>query len=149
MIDIPTNAQESVTNEVEANIAENNVTAIREPKVDAQGRAYGTGRRKDAAARVWIKPGTGKIEVNGSDVTSYFKRPVLRMIINQPFEATDNLNKFDVFCTVSGGGSSGQAGAIRHGISRALDNYNPEVNHTTLPLFASASLFSRFTKFMY
>ncbi len=101
-------------------------TAPKTPKVDAQGRAYGTGRRKDATARVWIKPGKGNITVNGRDVTKYFARPVLRMIVNQPLVALDRSGAFDVVCTVVGGGLSGQAGAVRHGLSRALDNFSPE-----------------------
>lgn len=100
----------------------------RTPKKDKLGRAYATGRRKNATARVWIKAGSGKITVNKIDVTKYFARPVLQMILNQPFEATDTLGKFDVYCTVTGGGLSGQAGAIRHGISRALDNFEPELH---------------------
>lgn len=94
-------------------------------KVDAQGRSYATGRRKNAVARVWIKPGSGKIVVNGRDVTVYFARPVLRMLINQPFEAARAEGQFDVFCTVTGGGLSGQAGALRHGLSRALTYFDP------------------------
>ena len=96
-----------------------------EPKRDAQGRSYGTGRRKDAVARVWIKPGTGKVTVNGRDQEIYFARPVLRMLLKQPFEVCDRANQFDVICTVTGGGLSGQAGAVRHGLSRALVNYEP------------------------
>ena len=96
-------------------------------KLDAQGRAYGTGRRKDAVARVWIKQGAGKITVNGRDVTRYFARPVLRMLINQPFAAVDRAGNFDVECTVKGGGLSGQAGAVRHGISKALTYFGPEL----------------------
>ncbi|TQF76836.1 30S ribosomal protein S9 [Elioraea sp. Yellowstone] len=99
----------------------------REPKRDAQGRAYATGRRKDAVARVWVKPGTGKYEINGRTAEQYFARPVLRMLIAQPFLVADRYNQFDVYCTVSGGGLSGQAGALRHGISRALVNYEPEL----------------------
>ncbi len=99
--------------------------ALPEPKRDAQGRAYATGRRKDAVARVWIKPGTGKITVNKRAFEVYFARPVLRMVINQPFEAANRDNQFDVECSVSGGGLSGQAGALRHGISRALTYYEP------------------------
>lgn len=98
----------------------------RTPKLDKHGRAYGTGRRKDAVARVWIKPGNGNVTVNGRDVTKYFARPVLRMMLNQPFVALDRAGAFDVVCTVLGGGLSGQAGAVRLGISRALDNYSPE-----------------------
>jgi small subunit ribosomal protein S9 len=96
-----------------------------QPKLDAQGRAYATGKRKNAVARVWIRPGTGKVEVNGRDSPIYFARPVLRMLINQPFLVADRMNQFDVWCTVSGGGLSGQAGAVRHGISRALTFYEP------------------------
>src|SRR4051812_38536849 len=93
------------------------------PIRDELGRSYATGKRKNAVARVWIKPGNGKIEVNGRDSPIYFARPVLRMMINQPFVVTDRLSQFDVFCTVQGGGLSGQAGAVRHGISRALTFY--------------------------
>ena len=96
-----------------------------EKKVDAQGRAYATGKRKNAVARVWIKPGNGKIEVNGRDSPVYFARPVLRMLLNQPFVVCDRLGQFDVWCTVKGGGLSGQAGAVRHGISKALTYYEP------------------------
>jgi small subunit ribosomal protein S9 len=95
------------------------------PKLDAYGRAYATGKRKNAVARVWIKPGTGAIKVNDRDSPVYFARPVLRMIVNQPFVTTDRLGQFDVICTVKGGGLSGQAGAVRHGISKALTNYEP------------------------
>lgn len=99
----------------------------REPKRDAQGRAYATGRRKDAVARVWVKPGSGKYEINGRTAEQYFARPVLRMLIAQPFLVADRYNQFDVYCTVVGGGLSGQAGAVRHGISRALVNYEPDL----------------------
>lgn len=99
----------------------------REPKRDAQGRSYATGRRKDAVARVWIKPGRGEITVNGKKVGQYFARPVLRMLITQPFLVADRYNQFDVYCTVVGGGLSGQAGAVRHGISRALTYYEPDL----------------------
>ncbi|MEA2782032.1 MAG: small subunit ribosomal protein [Rhodospirillaceae bacterium] len=99
--------------------------AERESQVDPQGRAYATGRRKNAVARVWIKQGTGKITVNGREGAIYFARPVLRMIIAQPFGVTNRLGQYDVIATVTGGGLSGQAGAIRHGISRALTNYEP------------------------
>ncbi len=104
----------------------NEVNEPRKPVLDAQGRAYGTGRRKDAVARVWLKKGKGKITVNGKTLEQYFARPVLRMILGQPFDALDEVGKFDVTVTVCGGGLSGQAGAVRHGISRALDNFNPE-----------------------
>lgn len=96
-------------------------------KRDAQGRSYATGRRKNAIARVWIKPGKGDITVNGKRVGQYFARPVLRMLITQPFLVTDRYNQFDVFCTCNGGGLSGQAGAVRHGISRALTYYEPDL----------------------
>ena len=97
----------------------------REPQRDALGRSYATGRRKDAVARVWIKPGRGDISINGKKANQYFARPVLRMLITQPFLVADRYNQFDVYCTVVGGGLSGQAGAVRHGLSRALTNYEP------------------------
>lgn len=97
------------------------------PQLDGMGRAYATGKRKNAIARVWIKPGAGRITVNGRTAETYFARPVLQMIINQPFEAAGRGNQFDVLCTVTGGGLSGQAGAVRHGISRALVNFEPEL----------------------
>jgi small subunit ribosomal protein S9 len=99
----------------------------REPKRDELGRSYATGRRKESTARVWIKPGKGEIMVNGKKVVQYFARPVLRMLLTQPFLVADRYNQFDVFCTVSGGGLSGQAGAVRHGISRALTYYEPDL----------------------
>jgi small subunit ribosomal protein S9 len=92
---------------------------------DALGRSYATGKRKDAVARVWIKPGKGVITVNGREVKKYFARPVLRMIISQPFAHVNRENQFDIMCTVSGGGLSGQAGAVRHGISKALTLFDP------------------------
>jgi small subunit ribosomal protein S9 len=98
-----------------------------EPKRDALGRSYATGRRKNAVARVWLKPGKGEITVNSKKVVQYFARPVLRMLITQPFLVADRYNQFDVFCTVTGGGRSGQAGAVRHGISRALTYYEPDL----------------------
>ena len=103
------------------------VAAPREPKKDALGRSYATGRRKDAVARVWIKPGKGKIMVNKRELENYFPRPVLRMLINQPFQVSNRENQFDVYCTVSGGGLSGQAGALRHGISQALTLFEPDL----------------------
>jgi small subunit ribosomal protein S9 len=96
-----------------------------QPKIDAQGRSYATGKRKNAIARVWIKPGSGKIIVNGREVAVYFARPVLRMLINQPFSAANRAGQFDVHATVTGGGLSGQAGAVRHGISKALILFEP------------------------
>ena len=101
--------------------------ALPEPKLDAQGRAYATGRRKNAIARVWIKPGAGRVTVNGRDIEVYFARPVLRMIINQPFDVAQRDGQYDVVCTVTGGGLSGQAGAVRHGISRALTYFEPDL----------------------
>jgi len=98
-----------------------------EPKRDALGRSYATGRRKDAVARVWVRPGKGTIEINGKPIGRYFARPVLRMIITQPFLVADRYQQFDVMATVKGGGLSGQAGAWRHGSSRALTNFEPEL----------------------
>ena len=94
-------------------------------KRDSKGRAYATGRRKNAVARVWVKPGTGKITINGRDQTIYFARPTQRMMIQQPFDVTQRNGQFDVVATVSGGGLSGQAGAVRHGISQALTKFEP------------------------
>jgi small subunit ribosomal protein S9 len=99
----------------------------REPKRDAQGRSYATGSRKESVARVWIKPGKGQITINDKPAAKYFARPVLRMLITQPFLVADRYQAFDVNATVVGGGLSGQAGAVRHGISRALCNYEPEL----------------------
>jgi small subunit ribosomal protein S9 len=98
-----------------------------EPQRDAQGRSYATGKRKNAVARVWVKPGKGKITINGRDQQIYFARPVLRMMIQQPFLLANRAGQFDVECTVTGGGLSGQAGAVRHGISKALTLYEPEL----------------------
>ena len=95
------------------------------PKIDKQGRAYATGRRKDAVARVWLKPGTGKITVNGRDQEVYFARPTLRLVINQPFGLTDRVGSYDIVATVKGGGLSGQAGAVLHGIAQALTRFEP------------------------
>ncbi len=99
----------------------------RKPARDKQGRSYATGKRKNAVARVWVMPGKGNITINGKPIDTYFARPVLKMIINQPFEITNRENEFDVVCTVQGGGLSGQAGAIKHGISKALNEYEPEL----------------------
>jgi small subunit ribosomal protein S9 len=98
---------------------------LRDREVDAYGRSYATGRRKDAVARVWIKPGSGKIIVNGRDQEVYFARPTLRLVINQPFDVADRSGQYDVVCTVKGGGLSGQAGAVKHGISQALTKFEP------------------------
>ena len=100
------------------------------PKLDAQGRAYATGKRKNAVARVWIKLGSGKVNVNGRDSPVYFARPVLRMLLNQPFVVASRLGQFDVVCTVTGGGLSGQAGAVRHGIARALLQFDDKLRQT-------------------
>ena len=105
-------------------------TPVYERKVDKLGRAYATGKRKNAIARVWVKPGKGKITVNGKESDAYFARPVLRMMINQPFRITDREGQFDVICTVVGSGLSGQAGAVRHGISKALSDYEPGLRPT-------------------
>ena len=96
-------------------------------KLDAQGRAYATGKRKNAVARVWVKPGAGKIVINTREIDIYFARPVLRMMINQPLIAANRATQYDVTCTVSGGGLSGQAGAVRHGISKALTYFEPDL----------------------
>jgi small subunit ribosomal protein S9 len=112
---------------------------IHAPKRDEFGRAYATGRRKDAVARVWVKPGKGTIEINGKPVGRYFARPVLRMLITQPFLVADRYQQFDVNATVVGGGLSGQAGAVRHGISRALTNYEPELR----PILKKAGFLTR------
>ena len=114
------------TGSAEQTPADQEIAAV-EPKIDEHGRSYATGKRKDAVARVWIKPGSGRIEVNGRDVETYFARPVLRMILAQPFEAAERKNQYDVKCTVKGGGLSGQAGAVRHGISKALTLYEPSL----------------------
>ena len=128
-------AQETVIDDVstkendgpaEPEIIEND-SALTEPKIDDLGRAYATGKRKDAVARVWIKRGNGRITVNGNEFETYFARPVLRMMINQPFGIAERVDQFDVTCTVKGGGLSGQAGAVRHGISKAMVFYEPNL----------------------
>ncbi|MBS0409242.1 MAG: 30S ribosomal protein S9 [Proteobacteria bacterium] len=106
---------------------------VREPQIDKQGRAYATGKRKNAVARVWIKPGKGKITINGRDQEIYFARPVLRMMIAQPLQVTDRLGQFDVDVTVVGSGLSGQAGAVRHGLSKALTYYEPALRAALKP----------------
>ncbi len=105
-------------------------TNSNEPNIDERGRSYATGRRKDAVARVWIKPGAGKMVINGRELGVYFARPTQQMVIRQPFEIAGRANQYDVFCTVSGGGLSGQAGAVRHGISRALVAFEPMLRPT-------------------
>ncbi len=112
---------------------------VYEQKLDAQGRAYATGKRKDAVARVWVKRGPGRITVNGRDFSTYFARPVLQMMLRQPLVAAARDTEYDVTCTVSGGGLSGQAGAVRHGISKALTHYEPELR----PAFKKAGFLTR------
>ena len=106
---------------------------VREPKIDAQGRAYATGKRKNAVARVWIKPGKGAITINGRAQEIYFARPVLRMMIAQPLQVADRLGQFDVIVSVEGSGLSGQAGAVRHGIAKALTYYEPGLRAVLKP----------------
>ena len=112
---------------VEAGVVESveEENVLPEPKIDSLGRAYATGKRKTAVARVWIKPGSGRITVNDKDHTEYFGRAVLQMIIKQPLVAAERNDQFDIFCSVKGSGPSGQAGAVRHGIARALTFYEP------------------------
>ncbi len=110
-----------------------------EPQIDAAGRTYATGKRKDAVARVWMKPGTGKVTVNGRTLEQYFARPVLRMILGQPFQTTDRKDQYDIICTVKGGGLSGQAGAVRHGISKVLVLREPELR----PVLKKAGMLTR------
>ena len=114
-------------NAVAYSLANDGVSAapLRERQVDAQGRAYATGKRKNAIARVWLRPGSGRIVVNGRDQVEYFARPTLRLVINQPFDIAERRDQYDVVCTVKGGGLSGQAGAVKHGISQALTRYEP------------------------
>ena len=100
---------------------------VLEPKIDESGRTYATGKRKDAVARVWIKPGTGMLTVNGRAGEVYFARPVLRMVLSQPFQVTERVGQYDIVCTVAGGGLSGQAGAVRHGLSKALSLREPDL----------------------
>ena len=113
-----------------AQIAETAQVPLREQELDKQGRAYATGRRKDATARVWLKPGSGKVTVNGKDQEVYFARPTLRLIIDQPFAITERQEQYDVVATVRGGGLSGQAGAVKHGNSQALTKYEPALRST-------------------
>ena len=114
----------------DAAVVASNTAPLREQELDKQGRAYATGRRKDAVARVWVKPGSGKITINGRDQDVYFARPTLRLIINQPFGITDREGQYDVIATVKGGGLSGQAGAVKHGIAQALSKYEPKLRST-------------------
>ena len=102
-------------------------TIVNEPKIDTLGRSYATGRRKESTARVWVKRGTGKISINGKEMVNYFARPVLQMQLNFVFDVTERKDQFDVIATVKGGGLSGQAGAVRHGLSRALSLFEPDL----------------------
>ena len=113
--------------EAEAPVVASEPAIHREPQRDDLGRSYATGKRKDAVARVWIKPGSGKVTVNGKDVNTYFARPVLQMILRQPFQVAGVDGQFDVMATVKGGGLSGQAGAVKHGVSKALQLYDPSL----------------------
>ncbi|MEL6312605.1 MAG: 30S ribosomal protein S9 [Pseudomonadota bacterium] len=128
---------EAVAEGVEAPVVEEAVN--REPVRDEYGRAYATGKRKDAVARVWIKPGSGKVEVNGKAMDKYFARPVLQMILRQPFDVAGVADQFDVMATVKGGGLSGQAGAVKHGISKALQLFDP----TLRPSLKAAGFLTR------
>lgn len=110
-----------------ATVANTEAKAPRKSVKDKKGRSYATGKRKDAVARVWVMPGKGNITINDKSMDEYFARPVLKMVINQPFVVANRENEFDVVCTVKGGGLSGQAGAIKHGIAKALDEYEPEL----------------------
>ena len=112
---------------------------IKEPKIDDLGRAYATGRRKESVARVWLKKGKGQVVVNGKVQDEYFSRQTHLLVLNQPFLIVDRVNAFDVICTVKGGGLSGQAGAVRHGISRALENFEPELR----PALKKAGMLTR------
>jgi small subunit ribosomal protein S9 len=123
-------AGETETVEAPAPVVTQPETPLREQQLDKYGRAYATGRRKDAVARVWLKPGSGKIEINGRDQTIYFARPTLRLVINQPFGVTEREGQYDVVATVKGGGLSGQAGAVKHGIAQALSRYEPALRTT-------------------
>jgi small subunit ribosomal protein S9 len=117
--------------ELSASVDATPVVEKKEPKKDALGRAYGTGRRKNSIARVWVKSGSGKVIVNHKEIDKYFARDTHRRLALQPFTVTKTIGQFDIYCTVLGGGLSGQAGAIRHGVSRALDNFDPNF-HTDL-----------------
>lgn len=128
--DAPAGEPVADTVEAPAPVQSQPETPLREQQLDKFGRAYATGRRKDAVARVWLKPGSGKIEVNGRDQTVYFARPTQRLVINQPFGITERVGQYDVIATVKGGGLSGQAGAVLHGIAQALSRYEPALRTT-------------------
>lgn len=121
------------------NTSNTEVKGERTKQIDAKGRSYGTGRRKDAVARVWVKRGSGKVTVNGRDQSIYFARQTQRLILNQPFLIVNSVGHFDVICTVKGGGLSGQAGAVRHGISRALEKFDPDLR----PALKKAGMLTR------
>ena len=121
----PTSGDDSAGAAPQPPVEQHAFTPLREQILDKQGRAYATGRRKDAVARVWLKPGSGKITINGRDQEVYFARPTLRLVINQVFGITERSGQYDVVCTVKGGGLSGQAGAVKHGISQAITRYEP------------------------
>ncbi len=126
---------ESVTPEAEAPAPVAPVLAeepieLPDPVIDEHGRSYATGKRKNAIARVWIKPGAGRVMVNGKDMQEYFTRPTWRLILTQPFQVAERMDQYDVFCTAKGGGLSGQAGAVRHGISKALALFEPALRTT-------------------
>ncbi len=121
----PAAEADAAADEAPVPVNNNPVTPLREQQLDKFGRAYATGRRKDAVARVWLKPGSGKITVNGRDQEVYFARPTLRLVINQPFGITERVGQYDIVATVKGGGLSGQAGAVLHGIAQALTRYEP------------------------
>jgi small subunit ribosomal protein S9 len=131
-------AQTSLAN---AKLATSDTSEISQakPKIDSLGRSYATGKRKNAIARVWVKPGSGKMTVNGREWNKYFARPVLQMIMAQPFKVSNQENRFDILCTVTGGGLSGQAGAVRHAISRALSLFDPILR----PVLKKSSLLTR------
>jgi len=131
--DAPAKPTDASDKQAEASAAQPVVYKERLQKKDAQGRSYGTGRRKNAVARVWLKAGSGKIRVNGRDETVYFGRPVLRMILRQPLAAANRQTELDIECSVRGGGLSGQAGAVRHGLARALVAFDPPLAKTLKP----------------
>jgi small subunit ribosomal protein S9 len=132
-------ATEPTTAAAPSDEGETTAPAPAEPQIDEQGRAYATGKRKNAIARVWIKPGPGKIVVNGREVETYFARPVLRMIINQAFTVAGREGQYDIMATVTGGGLSGQAGAVRHGLSKALTYFEPALR----PVLKKAGFLTR------
>ena len=133
------NKEANIMNELDNNPNPNQSIQPAEPKIDNLGRSYATGRRKDSTARVWVKRGTGVIQVNGKEILIYFDRPVLQMQLNHVFEIANRVKEFDVMATVKGGGLSGQAGAVKHGISRALSLFEPELRGT----LKSAGLLTR------